>query len=210
MPMTGSKVEQLRCSAKTQMQPFGHLDCRAQVGRQKEEECDLAIHDCRRRSCVQVLACYQATTWQSKLPCCEKPHSAAFFRAPRLAPCRGLMPAAPSRCALPAAWPPCTEVCAYMYMCVLGGRHASKDCPAKLAFVRAIAVQVYDLLVACGWMIGSHASASSAAVHRADGQPGPGSAAIVKCDPLEGQISQTGFSTSLQGFPGFHIGSYQL
>ena len=95
-------------------------------------------------------------------------------------------------------------------MYVLDGKWTSKHCPAGFTIVRPITVQVYDLLVACGWMIGSHTSASSAAVHRADGQLGPSGADVVKCDPLEGQINQTGFSNSLQGFPGFHIGSYQL
>ena len=95
-------------------------------------------------------------------------------------------------------------------MYVPDGKLASKHCPAEFTAVRAVTVQVYDLLVACGWMIGSHTSASSAAVHRVDGQPGPSIAGVVKCDPSEGQINQTGFSNSLQGFPGFHIGSYQL
>ncbi len=99
------------------------------------------------------------------------------------------------------------DLCLSVLMYVPDGNWASEHCPAEFTAVRAVTVQVYDLLVACGWMIGSHTSASSAAVHRVDGQPGPSNAGVVKCDPLEGQ---TGFSNSLQGFPGFHIGSYQL
>ena len=97
-----------------------------------------------------------------------------------------------------------------MYMCVLDGKWASKHCHSDFNVVGVAIAQVYDLLVACGWMTGSNASASSAAVHRVDGQPGSSNAAVVKCDPLEGQNTQTGFSNSIQGFPGFHMGSYQL
>ena len=96
----------------------------------------------------------------------------------------------------------------YVHMCIRW--QTGFHCPAEFPGVRVVTVQVYDLLVACGWMIGSNTSASSAAVHRADGQPVPSSAAVVKCDPLEGQINQTGISNSLRGFPGFHVGSYQL
>lgn len=77
--------------------------------------------------------------------------------------------------------------------------------------ILAGAVQVYDLLVACGWMAGGNTSGPSAAGHRADGQPMPGSAGIVKCDPLEGQWPP-GFNTigNLQSFPGFHPGPFQM
>ena len=71
----------------------------------------------------------------------------------------------------------------------------------------ACMLQVYDLLVACGWMAGSHTSAPSAPAHRIDGQPPPGS--IVKCDPLEAQMHPV-FSSSLQAFPGFHPGPFQI
>lgn len=72
-------------------------------------------------------------------------------------------------------------------------------------------LQVYDLLVACGWMTGSHTSApSGAAALRAEGAPGASVAPILKCNPLEGQIMTLGFGSGLQGFPGFHSGSLQL
>ena len=69
-------------------------------------------------------------------------------------------------------------------------------------------VQVYDLLVTCSWMPGSHTSAPSAPAPRADGQLPPGS--IVKCDPLEAQMQPVLSSSSMQAFPGFHPGPYQI
>ena len=80
------------------------------------------------------------------------------------------------------------------------------SCQTMTQFL-ACMLQVYDLLVACGWMAGSHTSAPSAAMQRIDGQPPPGS--VVKCDPLEAQMHPV-FNGSLQGFPGFHPGPFQM
>ena len=71
----------------------------------------------------------------------------------------------------------------------------------------ACMLQVYDLLVACGWTAGSHTSAPSAPMHRIEEQPPPGS--IVKCDPLEAQMHPV-FNSSMQAFPGFHPGPFQI
>ena len=76
-------------------------------------------------------------------------------------------------------------------------------CKRRKMILPAGMLQVYDLLVACGWMAGSHTSAPSASAQRVDGQPPPGS--IVKCDSVDIQMHPL-FSRNLQAFPGFHPG----
>lgn len=145
---------------------------------------------------MQVRACCLHTTWPSRLPCCGKLHAGGCCPAPRPAQCLGWNTAVRLRYALAVYHPSGGWDCC----------HVQDLYKALQAHTLSCMLQVYDLLVACGWMAGSHTSAPSAAALRADGQPPPGS--IVKCDPLEAQMHPV-FSSALQAFPGFHPGPFQ-